>query len=101
MCDLDDDEESDEFEDDWLNQIDAQSAAEAKVPVRELAASPPIERVHLGGCKVSEAKLPLFQNYLLLLPRCQIHLQISLGHWAAFSATTSRSPAACRLGCWR
>ena len=27
MCDLDDDEESDEFEDDWSNEIDTQTAA--------------------------------------------------------------------------
>jgi len=45
LCDLDDDEELDEFEDDWSNEIDAQTAAKVKAPMRESAVSAPIETV--------------------------------------------------------
>ena len=37
--------ESDEFEDDWSNEIDAQMAALAQAPVRESVVSSPIETV--------------------------------------------------------
>ena len=39
------DEESDELEDDWSNEIDAQMAALAQAPVRESVVSSPIETV--------------------------------------------------------
>ena len=43
LCDLYDYEELDEFDDDWLNEIDAQTAAMVKAPLRELAVRSPIE----------------------------------------------------------
>ena len=45
LCDFDDGEESDEFEDGWLNEIDAQTAADVKAPLQESAVSSPIETV--------------------------------------------------------
>jgi len=45
LYNLDDDEESDEFEYDRSNDIDAQTAAVVKAPMRESAVSSPIETV--------------------------------------------------------